>query len=573
MEAPMRANFCHCVRFSALVALALVCFQGLVDHSRAGPATQSATTRSGYALGADRCGDGIQGFPKLQIGMRSGYCAGLVASKADGLVFPRSIVQIPDSSLFVVADMGAGWSPRQGRLLLLDPAAPEGKRIKVLMTKLDLPHGLAVGVDRRIYASTVEKVFRFDPLAGDPEATVEVIIQGLPGLQPKLSDGSRLTRNSLHPLKHFIFDKSGRIYINIGAPTDRCATNTPELKPCAAGEGTAPLASIWAFAPPASGIFPALKPGDPNPPLEIYARGLRNSMAIAAHPQFPEDGFALLQAENARDLPDSAKPNEELNVLEKGKHYGWPYCYDLVTESPEYRAFLQTKTPYQKFCTNAASYQKPHSLMPPHAAPLSMFYYQGEKFPELKGKLMVGLHGYRPTGSRVIFYDVDEKGFPKISPAPVRYNVSCATPPTQVFRTEQERQVAAAAFGELISHWYKVDGVRPQGAPVGMTVASDGAIWLVEDKNQTVIRIDADPTAAAASALSCSSRTEAQIKELITFVANDRESSNRLSQVRVGLVERHCRGCHSDFGLKANQNDRQKDQAVLRFLLSQDGWI
>ena len=30
-----------------------------------------------------------------------------------------------------------------------------------------------------------------------------------------------------------------------------------------------------------------------------------------------------------------------------------------------------------------------------------MFYYEGAKFPELKGKLVVGLHGYRPTGSRI----------------------------------------------------------------------------------------------------------------------------------------------------------------------------
>ena len=53
----------------------------------------------------------------------------------------------------------------------------------------------------------------------------------------------------------------------------------------------------------------------------------------------------------------------------------------------------------------------------------------------------------------------------------------------------------------------------------------------------------------------------------------DADNLNRLSQVRTGLVEVHCRGCHSDFGLKAGQNDRQKNEAVLRFLLSQDGWI
>jgi hypothetical protein len=106
-----------------------------------------------------------------------------------------------------------------------------------------------------------------------------------------------------------------------------------------------------------------------------------------------------------------------------------------------------------------------------------------------------------------------------------------------------------------------------------MTVASDGAIWLVEDKNQTIIRIDADPTAASVGPLPCGSRTEAQFKELLNQVARDKENLNRLSQVRSGLIEKHCLGCHSDFGIKENQNDRQKDEALLRFFLSQDGWV
>ena len=80
----------------------------------------------------------------------------------------------------------------------------------------------------------------------------------------------------------------------------------------------------------------------PNPKHEVFARGLRNSMALAVHPRFPDAGFALLQGENARDIPDAGKPNEEINVLEQGKHYGWPYCHDLATVGAEYAAFLKT---------------------------------------------------------------------------------------------------------------------------------------------------------------------------------------------------------------------------------------
>jgi glucose/arabinose dehydrogenase len=541
----------------------------LAQASPSSPAAVANPVRkSGYALSEQRCGEPPLAFARVRIGMRPGYCAGLVASKDDGLIFPRSIVQVPDTRFFVIADMG-GWSAGRGRLLLLDPQAPEGKRLKVLLAKLDFPHGLAVGIDRRIYASTAEKVFRFDPLAARPETTVEVILQNLPGRRVRLSDGT-LIEESEHPLKHFVFDKTGRIYVNIGAPTDNCITKVPGR--CAAGEGADPLAAIWAFTPPAGGVFRSLAPGEPNPPRGVYARGLRNSMALAVHQNFPDDGAAFLQAENGRDLPDPFEPNEELNAVEQGRHYGWPYCYDVATTSPEFKAFLQSKTEYRDFCARAETYRQPHSLMPPHAAPLAMFYYQGDKFAELRGKLVVGLHGYRPTGSRVIIYDVDAKGFPAIHPAPVRYHVSCAAEPTRAFRTEPEGEVAAAPFDELISDWYKVNGVRPRGAPVGMTVAADGAIWLVEDKNQSILRIDVAP-ADTAEPLPCEARTAAQIEELVAFVAKDRQSSRRLTQVRARLIEPHCRGCHSDFDLKPGMTDAQKDSAVLHFLLAQDGWI
>ncbi len=524
------------------------------------------TSRNGYRIDDARCGEGKLTFPKLAIGMKSGFCAGLVAGKEDGLLFPRTLVQVPGTRFFVIADMG-GWGTKQGRLLLLDPEAAEGKRVKVLLARLDLPHGLARGIDNRIYASSVDRIFRFDPLAADPAATVEVILQDLPAQQPRLSDGTQLARN-LHPLKHFVFDKTGRIYVNIGAPSDACAKTKAETKPCAESEGAAPLAAVWAFTPPAGGIFPALQPGAANPPHEVFARGLRNSMALAVHPEYPAPGFAFLQGENARDLPDDTKPNEEINVLEKGRHYGWPYCYDLATPAPEYRAFLRSGT-YRDFC-GSSGYARPHSLLSPHAAPLGMLYYAGTKFPELAGKLIVGLHGYRSTGSRVIVYDVDAKGFPIVKPPPVRYAVSCASP--QVFRTEQEPQVAAAPFEELIADWHKVDGMRPQGAPVGLTVAEDGAVWLVEDKNKTVIRIDRDPTASTAR-LPCNVRSEVQIAQLMSRVTKDAESVRLLTQVRARVIEPHCKGCHADFGLKPGMSDAAKDQAVLRFMLTQDAWI
>ncbi|MCA1479199.1 sorbosone dehydrogenase family protein [Bradyrhizobium yuanmingense] len=553
------------LRLPAAVVLAAGFAAALLGFA---PASSEPVRKSGYAIGAEACGSGDLAFPRIQIDMKAGYCAGLVASEGDRLKFPRSIVQVPGRDLLVVADMG-GWGHTDGRLLLLDPRAPQGQRFKELLTGIEYPFALVIGPDKKLYASTAETIFRFDPLADNPRSTVETIIRHLPGRRITLPDGTR-TDESAHPLKQFVFDRNGRLFVNVGSHSDDCITPAPITRPCAAAEGVSALASIWLFTPPAGGVFPALKPGDPDPPHIVYARGLRNSMALVLHPKFPDAGYAFLQGENARDLPDIFKPNEEINAIEQGRHYGWPYCYDLSTPSPEFRLVLQSGT-YKSFCSANVLYKAPLSLLPPHGAPLAMLYYHGAKFPELEGKLLVGLHGYRPTGSRLLVYDVDDHGFPKPSAAPVRYHVSCAAEPTRSFRTDAG-EVAAAPFEELIAGWHRVNGARPQGAPVGMTVAEDGAIWLVEDKNKTVIRIDRAAGEAPAP-LPCDTRSQAMIDQLAAFVARDAQNGVRLTTLRKGLVEKHCVGCHSDFGLSAGQSDAEKDRAVLHFMLAQDGWI
>ena len=107
--------------------------------------------------------------------------------------------------------------------------------------------------------------------------------------------------------------------------------------------------------------------------------------------------------------------------------------------------------------------EPPHALLPPHGAPLDMLYYQGSALPGLEGALLISYHGYRPTGHRVLAYDVDTRGVPARAPT----------------------------ARDVIVDWEAGD-TGPRGSPVGMTQARDGSVWLVEDVNGTVLRLAVD---------------------------------------------------------------------------------
>ena len=72
----------------------------------------------------------------------------------------------------------------------------------------------------------------------------------------------------------------------------------------------------------------------------------------------------------------------------QGAHYGWPYCFDMASANPAW-------APLHVMDCGGDARAKPVRLLPPHGAPLSMLYYDGAMFAELRGKLLMSLHGYR----------------------------------------------------------------------------------------------------------------------------------------------------------------------------------
>lgn len=530
----------------------------------------SATTASGYKLTADTCGQGPLKFPRVAIDMRKGYCAGLVASSDDGLKAPRTILQVPKSPHFVVVDFGA-WKPRyQGRVLLLEKVGATFK-LKTLLSDLDFPHGSAVGPDGKVYVATSETIFRFDPLAKDPQKSMETIVRGLPGTDYAMPDG-RTVKGSTHPLKSFVFDKTGAIYVNVGAPSDACLSTISPDGGCFVSESGRAAGAIWKITPQSGRVFKALGPSDPNPPMKVFARGLRNSIALVLHPSYPDLGAALLQGENSRDFKDPSQPNEELNAVVEGRHYGWPYCFNNESTSPEFDGYMMANELYRGLCVNQGKirYERPYTLLPPHVAPLDLKYYTGSRFPELKGTLLMSWHGYASAGHRLVFARVDAKGFPIKNSQAIQYNRSCDA--SRPIETAESKTIDGVQFEELVTGWHEFGGTRPRGAPVGMAVADDGAIWVVEDKNATILRIDAT-NEPAPKPLPCDGRTEDEIRELFDFAKANSETRALVTELRKNLVQKHCISCHTGFNLKESMTEDEKDATAFRYVLEKDSWF
>jgi glucose/arabinose dehydrogenase len=113
-----------------------------------------------------------------------------------------------------------------------------------------------------------------------------------------------------------------------------------------------------------------------------------------------------------------------------------------------------------------------------------MTWYQGAMFPGLKGKLLMSWHGYRSTGGRLVAFEVDANGVPLTR--------SKASFPIEPSGSRPFGAGPAAQAQVLTPGWGRVEGKRPQGTPVGITVAADGAIWVADDKNAGVIRFAVD---------------------------------------------------------------------------------
>lgn len=407
------------------------------------------------------------GWPRAPIGMARGFCAGIVVTPPADFDLrtirqPRVLLPLHGTADFLISDVGR-WNGPGGKVFRVHAERGKPAVITPVLTGLYMPHAMSYGPDGKVYVNEQGRIFRFDPLAADPQATIETVIADAPDMR---------IRYNFHPLSTFIFDSNKDILLSVGAPSDQCQKKdgTPDGTTfCAQAEGDYKAAGIRRYKYLGGGKWSA--------DFAMMAQGLRNSVAMARH-----KSGTLLEADNGMDFPPADTPFEKLNVLHQGAHYGWPYCYDMTGTNPVW-------APLRVMDCASAAYTKPVRLLPPHSAPLGMLYYEGAMFPELRGKLLISLHGYRVAGARLVAFTVDRRGIPLLTPN-AHYDAYAGPEGDQTVSLPYPGPASEPLL--LTPGWNNVKGSHPMGAPLGLAVADDGAIWVAEDRNATILRIARD---------------------------------------------------------------------------------
>jgi hypothetical protein len=105
-----------------------------------------------------------------------------------------------------------------------------------------------------------------------------------------------------------------------------------------------------------------------------------------------------------------------------------------------------------------------HAAWPAHVAPLQLLTAPKElSASPFAHRLLAVWHGYRANGHRIVAWRLDEHGRP------------------------------TGAREDLVSGWHAQAGVRPLGTPAGATFDAEGRLWIVEDRNRSVIVIARQP--------------------------------------------------------------------------------
>src|ERR1700704_41572 len=187
-------------------------------------------------------------------------------------------------------------SMQAGKVYAVQLKPPGPPAARVIASGLKMPGGVAFH-GGALYVSAVDRILRLDNIEdhiADPPKPVVV--------------DDRFPKETHHGWKFIAFGPDGKLYVPVGAPCNVCEPDFERY------------ANIMRMNPDGSG-------------LEVYARGVRNSVGFDWHPQTKELWFT----DNGGDNLGDDVPDDELNHAPRpGLHFGYPYCHAGDVPDPQF---------------------------------------------------------------------------------------------------------------------------------------------------------------------------------------------------------------------------------------------
>lgn len=342
---------------------------------------------------------GSQDLPLDTIRLPDGFKISIYTGRAPGA---RSMTLSPNGTLFV--------GTRTGEVYAIVDRNRDQRADEVITVArgLRMPNGVAFR-DGGLYVAEVNRVLRYDGIeARLKNPPVPVVVN------------DAFPHDRRHGWKFIRFGPDGKLYIPVGAPCNVC-------------ERGEPYASIMRMSPDGTG-------------LEIFARGVRNSVGFDWHPVTKMLWFT----DNGRDWMGDDVPPDELNYApQQGLHFGFPYCHGGDIPDPEFGR----KRPCKELTLPAMN-------LGPHVAALGMRFYTGTMFPDgYRNQILIAEHGSWNRST------------------PIGYRI-------MLVRLEENRAVTYEIFAE---GW--LQGGTAWGRPVDVQVMPDGALLVSDDRAGAIYRI------------------------------------------------------------------------------------
>ena len=287
--------------------------------------------------------------------------------------------------------------------------------VKTIASGLRMPNGVAF-LDNDLYVAEVSKIWKY-----------ENVDQHLNSSQKPVLVNDTFPTESSHGWKYIGFGPDKKLYVPVGAPCNVC--NHEDENP----------------------IYASLTRMDPDGAnREIIAHGVRNTVGFTWHPETGNLWFT----DNGRDWMGDDIPPCELNELSiEGSHFGFPYLHGNDIWDPEFGT--DNKIREREFV-------KPIQELGPHVAPLDIFFYTGNMFPEFyRNQAFIAEHGSWNRSTKI------------------GYQISIVT---------FDKTGKATSYQPFIKGWLQGED-KIMGRPVAFLQMPDGSVLISDDYTGTIYRV------------------------------------------------------------------------------------